>query len=166
MGDPRGSATPAQRELAGLRLVAARAPAGVGGAVAGLHFGGGDHRGQQRMHVLLLVGLRSPSKLRLSRVPYIGRPRRPRPPGALVRLRVGLSPDPPIPAAPRRRTGLASLATASLDGPWPIGRDPKGSPCRCPADRPWTGPATPRHPRIIGGSGLSASLVSVEVYAG
>src|SRR3954470_22422172 len=38
-----------------------------------------------------------------------------------------------------------------MRGPWPIGRDPKGSPCRCPADRPWTGPTTPRHPRVIGG---------------
>ena len=48
----------------------------------------------------------------------------------------------PIPAAPRRRMA---------DGPWPTGRDPKGSPCQCPADPPWTGPAEPRRPRIIGG---------------
>ena len=56
-----------------------------------------------------------------------------------------LSPDPPIPAAPRRR----------CRSPVPIGRDPGGSPHGCAADRPWLGQRPTRHPRNIGGSGLS-----------
>jgi len=45
-----------------------------------------------------------------------------------------LSLDPPILAAPRGR-GLR---------PWPIGRDPKGSPRGSPADRPWRPPTARR----------------------
>src|SRR3954470_23971083 len=58
----------------------------------------------------------------------------------------------PIPAAPRRR----------MRRPCPIGRDPKGSPCRCPADRPWTGPTTPSRPRLIGGCSYVKEKLLVE----
>src|SRR3954469_21505733 len=62
----------------------------------------------------------------------------------------------PIPAAPRRR----------MRRPCPIGRDPKGSPCRCPADRPWTGPTTSRHPRISGGSRMLLGRLLAVAAAG
>src|SRR4051794_34263015 len=53
-----------------------------------------------------------------------------------------------------------------MHGPCPIGRDPKGSPCRCPAGRPWTGPTVPRHPRISGRSGPRSSGCPPDCRAG
>src|SRR3954451_10405595 len=61
----------------------------------------------------------------------------------------------PILAAPRHR----------MRRPCPIGRNPKGSPCGCPADRPWTGPTAPRRPRSIGGSSLRR-LGVLALFAG
>src|SRR3954451_230810 len=72
-----------------------------------------------------------------------GRPRPSLPPPLVAAPGRSLHRPRPL-AAPRRR----------MHRPCPIGRDPKGSPCRCPADRPWTKPTAPRHPRLIDGFGL------------